>query len=56
MEAIADAEVNDEKVGVGQGQLDVPSWPQPWHANTTVMRRPRILVAANSDDMMALRG
>lgn len=56
METIADAGVNYEKIGVGRRQPDALSWPQPWHANTTVMRRPRILVAANSEAIMALRG
>jgi hypothetical protein len=37
-------------------QGDEHKLPQPWNAKTAVMRRPRVLVAANSDEMTALRG
>jgi hypothetical protein len=32
------------------------SWPQPWAAKTAVMRRPRMRVEANSDEMTAESG
>jgi hypothetical protein len=41
---------------VGTNEGNEPKLPQPWKAKTAVMRRPRVLVAANSDEMTALRG
>ena len=41
---------------VGEKKINQPKLPHPWKAKTAVMRRPRERVAANSEEMMALRG
>jgi len=46
----------DQSLILGMSKEDSPKLPQPWFAKTAVIILPRILVAANSEEMTELKG